>query len=204
MDAVEVERDVTIPIEQITLYGTLRLPRNPQGIVVFAHGSGSSRFSPRNVHVARQFAKAGFASLLFDLLTNAEERIDTITAHIRFNIPFLADRMVAATKWLYTQHDIRELPIGFFGASTGGGAAIEAAAKLERESDELGPRVRAVVSRGGRPDLASDLALRSITCPVLLIVGGEDRVVINLNRSALEALGTKGTAEILAVYLNWC
>src|SRR5207237_6177948 len=147
-----------------------------RGIVLFAHGSGSSRFSPRNQFVARSLRDAGLATLLFDLLTREEEAIDVATRHLRFDIGLLAERLVDASRWIRTRPETRELKIGYFGASTGGGAALVAAA-------ELGDEVGAVVSRGGRPDLAGD-ALARVKAPTLLIVGGEDHVVIELNEQA--------------------
>jgi putative phosphoribosyl transferase len=144
--------------------------------VVFAHGSGSSRHSPRNQFVARSLNKAGLATLLFDLLTPEEESVDIYTREHRFDIGLLAERLVQATKWARQQKSTRELRIGYFGSSTGGGAALVAAVQLP---DEVG----AVVSRGGRPDLAGE-ALSKVKAPTLLIVGGEDHVVIELNQHA--------------------
>jgi putative phosphoribosyl transferase len=157
------------------LVGDLIIPDDAAGIVLFAHGSGSSRHSRRNRYVANVLQQAGFGTLLLDLLTAAEEQVDLTTGHLRFDIEFLAERLLEATDWI--QRDSRDLPLGYFGASTGAGAALVAAA--QRPS-----LVRAIVSRGGRPDLA-DLALRHVQAPTLLIVGGEDYPVIELNRRSV-------------------
>jgi dienelactone hydrolase len=167
---------VAIPIDQLALEGTLVVPDGANGIVVFAHGSGSSRRSPRNQIVARRLQTAGFGTLLFDLLTADEERRDAATGQWRFNIPLLAERLVVAARWLAEQPVAARCGLGFFGASTGAAAAIVAAAML-------GPVVRAVVSRGGRPDLAGP-ALPLLRAPTLLIVGSGDPEVLELNRSA--------------------
>ena len=148
--------------------------------MLFAHGSGSSRLSPRNRHVAHILNDAWLATLLVDLLTEDEETIDLRTAHLRFDIGLLAERLVGATDWLTRQPDTRHLPIGYFGASTGAGGALVAAATRPQV-------VSAIVSRGGRPDLAGP-ALANVRAPTLLIVGGQDHVVIQLNRSALDLL----------------
>jgi putative phosphoribosyl transferase len=171
---------VTIPAGPVTLEGDLGLPVEPKGIVLFAHGSGSSRFSGRNRFVAETLRRAGFGTLLMDLLTPDEEEADRYTGHIRFDIGLLADRLAAATDWVKQNPDTRDLPVGYFGASTGGGAALVAAAARPDE-------VRAVVSRGGRPDLAAD-ALPRVKAPTLLIVGGDDESVIALNEEASEQL----------------
>jgi putative phosphoribosyl transferase len=167
----------------VAIDGDLRIPIGGaaicNGIVLFAHGSGSSRFSPRNQFVAQELNKAGLATLLVDLLTSEEERIDNVTRHLRFDINMLADRLVDISKWIRTQENLRNMNIGLFGASTGGGAAIVAASKFD---------IAAVVSRGGRPDLASPQALNKITCPTLLIVGGLDREVIKMNQDAFKQL----------------
>jgi pimeloyl-ACP methyl ester carboxylesterase len=162
------------------LAGDLALPEGATALVVFAHGSGSSRHSPRNVQVARALQAAGFATLLFDLLTEAEERVDAQTREFRFDIELLARRLVDATRFVDSDPALARLALGYFGASTGSAAALIAAA-------ELGTRVRAVVSRGGRPDLAAG-ALPEVTAPTLLIVGGRDDVVIELNERASHAL----------------
>jgi pimeloyl-ACP methyl ester carboxylesterase len=178
--------DVVIPAGTVVLRGILVVPDAADGVVAFAHGSGSSRHSPRNQEVARELQEDGFATLLFDLLTHDEATIDERTRQHRFDIPLLAERLVAATDWLRDQEATRDLPIGYFGASTGAAAALVAAA--ERPDD-----VEAVVSRGGRPDLAGE-ALSRVVAPTLLIVGGLDTVVIGLNESAQERL--RGTSEL--------
>lgn len=162
------------------LLGDLVLPAGATGIVLFAHGSGSSRHSPRNRAVARVLQEAGLGTLLMDLLTPAEEEVDNVTRHLRFDIPMLADRLTGAIDWLNRQPETRDLLIGLFGASTGAAAALVAAAASP-------DAVRAVVSRGGRPDLAGS-ALELVTAPTLLIVGGRDDVVIELNEQALARL----------------
>jgi putative phosphoribosyl transferase len=176
-DEVEVE---TAP--GVTLKGNLNVPPGAKGLVVFAHGSGSSRFSPRNRYVAKVLQEGGLSTFLFDLLTPREEEIDDITRELRFNIPFLADRMVRVTKWLEGNSATHGLNVGYFGASTGGGAAIVAAARLKDDH-----HVKAVVSRGGRPDLAGR-SLRDCRVPTLLLVGGRDGPVIDMNKEALEQL----------------
>jgi putative phosphoribosyl transferase len=174
------ERLVQVPAGTVTLEGNLTLPEEAQAIVLFAHGSGSSRHSPRNRYVARVLNEAKLATLLIDLLTLHEEVIDTRTAHLRFDIDLLAERLVDATDWLTQFPDTKHLPIGYFGASTGAAAALAAAAV---RPDVVG----AVVSRGGRPDLAGS-ALPRVRAPTLLIVGGDDGQVIELNRAALAQL----------------
>ena len=164
----------------VVLDADLSLPDAARGLVLFAHGSGSSRFSPRNRHVARQLNQAGLATLLADLLTPNEEATDEQTRHLRFDIALLAERLVGVTDWLTGQADRAALRIGHFGASTGAGAALVAAS----QRPDL---VRAVVSRGGRPDLAG-LALPHVRAPTLLIVGGDDTPVIALNRQAFAQL----------------
>ena len=177
--AVE-QRLVQVPAGTVTLDGNLTLPEYAQAIVLFAHGSGSSRHSPRNRYVARVLNEAKLATLLIDLLTLHEEVIDTRTAHLRFDIDLLAERLVDATDWLTQFPDTKHLPIGYFGASTGAAAALAAAAV---RPDVVG----AIVSRGGRPDLAGS-ALPRVRAPTLLIVGGDDRQVIELNRAAIAQL----------------
>src|SRR5687768_12806326 len=172
----QLERAITIRAGEVALEGTLGVPASSTGIVLFAHGSGSSRHSPRNRHVARVLRESGLGTLLLDLLSPSEEQIDDVTRHHRFDIPMLADRLVIAIDWLAAQPPTRDLPIGLFGASTGGGAALVAAARRPA-------RVRAVVSRGGRPDLATD-SLPLVEAPTLLIVGGRDETVIALNARA--------------------
>jgi pimeloyl-ACP methyl ester carboxylesterase len=167
---------VQIPAGDVTLTGDVVLPPGARGLIVFAHGSGSSRTSPRNRRVARVLNHGGFGTLLFDLLTQAEEVADDITGHLRFDIEFLADRLVDTLDWTNREHHL-PASLGLFGASTGAAAALMAA---DRRAD----RVAAVVSRGGRPDLAAG-ALPHVTAPTLLIVGGNDTEVIELNKEAL-------------------
>jgi pimeloyl-ACP methyl ester carboxylesterase len=157
------------------LYGDLTLPAQAEGLVIFAHGSGSSRYSPRNRFVAEQINAAGLGTLLMDLLTQSEERVDEVTRQLRFDIGLLARRVAQVVRWAKHQAELAEAKIGLFGSSTGAAAALVAAADCDD--------VAAVVSRGGRPDLAGD-ALRRVTCPTLLIVGGFDDVVIELNEEA--------------------
>jgi dienelactone hydrolase len=168
--------DVQIPAGSATLDGNLTTVDQTKAFVLFAHGSGSSRHSPRNQFVARTLNEAGLATLLFDLLTPEEESVDLYTREHRFDISLLAERLVYATKWAKRQEQTQDLRVGYFGSSTGGGAALVAAAELPEE-------VGAVVSRGGRPDLAGK-ALPKVKAPTLLIVGGEDHVVIDLNEQA--------------------
>ncbi|HET7706922.1 MAG TPA: dienelactone hydrolase family protein [Thermoanaerobaculia bacterium] len=168
---------VHVITDSVGLQGNLIVPKSATGIVVFAHGSGSSRFSSRNRYVAEELRGGRFATLLLDLLTPSEEAIDARNAQLRFNIEMLAQRLVGTVDWLAEQPEVGHLPIGFFGASTGGGAALVAAA-------EVPDRIAAVVSRGGRPDLAGD-ALPHVKAPTLLIVGGADIPVIEMNREAL-------------------
>src|SRR5437773_5875572 len=172
------------------LFGNLTIPNNAAGLVLFAHGSGSSRHSPRNQFVAGSLNNAGLATLLFDLLTPEEETIDLRTREHRFNIGLLAERLVHATRWAKQQEETRDLRIGYFGSSTGGGAALVAAAELSQD-------VGAVVSRGGRPDLAGD-ALPKVQAPTLLIVGGNDDVVIELNEMARDQMRCEVKLEIVS------
>jgi pimeloyl-ACP methyl ester carboxylesterase len=174
------EGTVLVDAGSVRLEGDLEVPDEAPGVVLFAHGSGSSRHSPRNRFVAGRLRDAGLGTLLVDLLTEAEEREDAYTGHLRFNIDLLADRLVGAIDWLDHIPRTAGLPVGLFGASTGGGAALVAAAERPR-------RVGAVVSRGGRPDLAGP-ALRRVLAPTLLIVGGNDEPVIELNEQALRQL----------------
>ena len=178
----DAEQSVEIRAGKIRLEGNLGLPAGTSGVVLFAHGSGSGRHSPRNRLVAERLRQAGLATLLIDLLTEAEERVDTHTGHLRFDIGLLADRLVGAIDWLQRDERTASLPVGLFGASTGAAAALVAAA---RRPD----RVAAIVSRGGRPDLAGE-ALPLVRAPTLLIVGGDDEVVITLNRHACARLGS--------------
>ncbi len=177
MQTIQVQvRQVEIPADRVMLPGELTLPQQAIGLVAFAHGSGSSRLSPRNQMVAADLHQAGIGTLLFDLLTEAESE----TRANVFDMSLLADRLLAATGWLTKEPDTRDLRLGYFGASTGAGAALIAAAKA-------GDRVHAVVSRGGRPDLARDY-LAEVRTPTLLIVGGLDTAVLGLNRLALDQL----------------
>lgn len=174
------QRAVRIPADKIVLDGNLTIPPTARGVVLFAHGSGSSRHSPRNRFVAAELQRRDLATLLIDLLTPDEESVDVVTAELRFNIPLLAQRLLHAAAWLETYVETRDLPLGYFGASTGGGAALLAAA-------ERPDRVAAIVSRGGRPDLAGD-ALARVKAPTLLLVGGADEQVIALNEQAMTAM----------------
>lgn len=184
-----LERTVSIPAGRMFLDGTLGVPERAKGVVLFAHGSGSSRFSPRNRYVARALRDAGLATLLLDLLSPTEEEVDEITRQHRFDIPKLAERLVVAIDWLAAEASTSALRVGLFGASTGGGAALVAAAERPR-------RVGAVVSRGGRPDLAG-AALSRVEAPTLLIVGGRDDVVITLNERARAAMHAEVRLEIV-------
>jgi len=183
------ERSVRIPTAPHPLHGDLYIPEHAQGIVIFAHGSGSSRHSPRNRFVAAELHHAAQATLLMDLLTIQEERADEISGHLRFDIGLLAERLVAATDWIMRQDEVHHLPVGYFGASTGGGAALVAAAARPGA-------VCAVVSRGGRPDLAGE-ALPYVQSPTLLIVGGNDAPVIELNRQAIAEMRCPTSLQII-------
>jgi dienelactone hydrolase len=183
------EREVRVTTAGVELQGGLVVPDGAHGMVLFAHGSGSSRHSPRNQYVARVLRQAGLGTLLMDLLTVEEENAEQYTRHLRFDIEMLAVRLIGATDWLRQQPATRELPVGYFGASTGAGAALMAAA-------DRPDVVRAVVSRGGRPDLAGP-ALMRVHAPTLLIVGGADGPVIDLNKRALELL--EGEKELRIV-----
>jgi pimeloyl-ACP methyl ester carboxylesterase len=171
---------VQLPVDGVILDGDLHIPGAATGLVLFAHGSGSSRHSPRNRGVARYFNDRSLATLLIDLLTTEEGRVDDVTRELRFDIPLLARRVAGAALWCRGQEAIRDLPLGLFGASTGAAAALVAAG-------ELAEGIAAVVSRGGRPDLAGR-ALPRVTAPTLLLVGGEDRQVLGLNELALAQL----------------
>jgi putative phosphoribosyl transferase len=181
--------EVQIPAGRVVLSGNLTIPENAMALVLFAHGSGSSRHSPRNQFVARTLNRAGLGTLLFDLLTPEEEALDVHTREHRFNIGLLAERLVHATKWTRQQEESRNLRIGYFGSSTGGAAALVAAAELPQD-------VGAVVSRGGRPDLAGD-TLSKVQAPTLLIVGGNDDVVIELNEMARDQIRCEVKLEII-------
>jgi putative phosphoribosyl transferase len=180
---------VQIQAGQAVLSGNLIVPENAVALVLFAHGSGSSRHSPRNQFVARTLNHAGLGTLLFDLLTPGEEQIDTYTREHRFNIGLLAERLLYATRWARKQKETRDLRIGYFGSSTGAAAALVAATELPQD-------IGAVVSRGGRPDLAGD-ALPKVQAPTLLIVGGNDDIVIELNEMARDQMHCKVKLEIV-------
>jgi dienelactone hydrolase len=178
-----------VPIGDAALNGDLGIPPQPHGLVLFAHGSGSSRHSPRNQYVARALERRDLATLLIDLLTPAEEAVDDLTAQHRFDIPMLASRLVTIVDWLGRRTDTASLPIGLFGASTGGGAALMAAADRPHG-------IAAVVSRGGRPDLAGQ-SLPKVIAPTLLIVGGLDTPVIQMNRDAMNQMRGEVALEIV-------
>ncbi|HSW71847.1 MAG TPA: alpha/beta family hydrolase [Chlamydiales bacterium] len=180
---------ISIPIKNVTLQGELEIPSNTSGIVLFAHGSGSSRLSPRNQYVAKVLREHGIATLLFDLLTQKEEQVDDVTAKLRFDIPMLSQRLEEVTDWIRKNSSTKELSIGYFGASTGAAAALIAASKKKN-------LIKAVVSRGGRPDLAGD-SLKNVTAPTLLIVGGNDLVVIDLNEKAYQELTCEKKLSII-------
>lgn len=173
---------------KVTLKGNLEIPKGAKGIVLFAHGSGSSRFSKRNQFVANELIKAGMGFLLMDLLTEEEEQVDNVTGELRFDIDMLADRVVEATEWLKDNPETKHLKIGYFGSSTGAGAALVAASKETS--------ISAIVSRGGRPDLAG-MALAKVTAPTLLIVGGDDEAVIGMNKEAMEKMKAEVQLEII-------
>ena len=186
---LEQARDVAIEFGRDTLAGTLSVPAGAHGLVIFAHGTGSGRHSPRNRAVATELNGAALSTLLLDLLTSEEEARDRRTAAFRFDIGLLTERLRAAVDWAAGQPETAALPIGLFGASTGGAAALAAAARS--------PAVRAVVLRGGRPDLAGE-ALAGVRAPTLMIVGGEDRVVIELNREACAAMTAECRVDVIA------
>ena len=181
--------EVQIPAGRALLSGNLTIQENSEALLLFAHGSGSSRHSPRNQFVARTLNHAGLGTLLFDLLTPEEEALDIYTREHRFNISLLAERLVHATKWTQKQEETRDLRIGYFGSSTGGAAALVAAAELPQDAS-------AIVSRGGRPDLAGD-ALPKVHAPTLLIVGGNDDIVIELNEMARDQMRCEVKLEII-------
>lgn len=180
-----MQRDVEVRLRDVVLLGALAIPDEPKGVVLFAHGSGSSRLSPRNSAVARTLNEAGFATLLFDLLTDIESR----SREKVFDIGLLAQRLVAANDWIKERPHLAVLPMSFFGASTGAAAALVAAAHLRQD-------VAAVVSRGGRPDLAAS-RLSDVTAPTLLIVGGEDTAVLEMNKKAAEQLRCEHAVEVV-------
>ncbi|SRR5579885_2569153 len=181
--------NISIKAGQVSLEGNISVPEGSKGIILFAHGSGSSRLSPRNRFVAEELNKKGIATLLFDLLTPDEEEVDLQTAHLRFDIGLLARRLVDTTDWILKSPDLASLNIGYFGASTGGAAALVAASERPKV-------VKAVVSRGGRPDLAGR-SLVDVKCPTLLIVGGYDEPVIELNKQALSLLKSEKKLVII-------
>jgi len=183
-------REVRIPVDDVWLYGDLVTPPGFRGLVLFAHGSGSGRHSARNRRVAQQLQHAGIATLMFDLLTAQEEQTDLHTREHRFDISLLTGRMQEATAWAAAQPELQHTAIGYFGASTGSAAALIAAARL-------GNKIAAVVSRGGRPDLAGAVALAAVTAPTLLIVGGADHEVIELNQQALKHLRCEKSLAIV-------
>ncbi len=178
-----------IDINGNSLQGILSVPKEAKGIVLFAHGSGSGRLSPRNQFVAKKLEEAGLATLLMDLLTEEEESIDERTRQFRFDIDLLADRLKGCVEWLKKQSDTKHLKVGYFGASTGAAAALVAAS-------EQGKEIAAIVSRGGRPDLALE-SIDKVLAPTLFIVGGEDYGVIELNQRALDALQVEKKLEIV-------
>ncbi|HLM76901.1 MAG TPA: dienelactone hydrolase family protein [Rubrobacteraceae bacterium] len=183
------ELPVRVSVGSVVLEGSLDVPDEARGVVLFAHGSGSGRHSPRNRYVARTLREANLATLLIDLLTVEEEEMDLHTRQLRFDIGLLAQRLVGATDWIAQNLETQNLPVGYFGASTGAGAALVAAAIRAQ-------LVAAVVSRGGRPDLAGD-ALPRVAAPTLMIVGGNDRPVIDMNREALGQLRAEKKLEIV-------
>ena len=179
----EEEQLVQVSVGQATLEGNLNIPKGSKGIVLFAHGSGSSRHSPRNKYVAKVLQDAGIATLLIDLLTEEEEEIDLQTRHLRFDIDLLSKRLIGATDWLKREQNFqtKDLSIGYFGASTGAAAALVAAAQRQKI-------IKAIVSRGGRPDLAGSENLSKVQAPTLLLVGGNDEPVIKMNEDAFKQL----------------
>jgi putative phosphoribosyl transferase len=186
---IHQETAMKIPVGNVVVEGNLTVPSGVKGVVLFAHGSGSSRFSPRNQYVAKVFNASKIGTLLFDLLTREEEEIDVLTAEYRFNIDLLAGRLIGATEWLKKDPKTKNYALGYFGASTGAAAALIAAAKLPSD-------IAAVVSRGGRPDLAADYLPR-VVAPTLLLVGGLDRVVIDLNRQAMSQMVSETKLEVI-------
>jgi pimeloyl-ACP methyl ester carboxylesterase len=184
-----IEESLQIPVAGVVLTADVDVPESPQGVVLFAHGSGSSRRSPRNRYVAGELQRAGLATVLADLLTASEEQLDARTGELRFDIGLLATRLTGLTDWVAGHEATRGLPVGLFGASTGAAAALVAAAQRPTT-------VAAVVSRGGRPDLAGDF-LRAVRQPTLLIVGERDEIVIDLNRRALSQLAGEARLEIV-------
>jgi putative phosphoribosyl transferase len=184
--SIAIERLVHIPTDKVHIEGMLELPTTASGIVLFAHGSGSSRHSPRNNYVAQVLRDNGIGTLLMDLLTPEED----MNYQTRFDIPLLTKRLLAATSWVKTEKSINKLPLGYFGASTGAAAALQAASMLGKD-------ISAVVSRGGRPDLAGQDYLANVKSPTLLLVGGQDDVVIELNRDAYDLIHSKKELSII-------
>lgn len=183
-----MQHALSIPLDGGELVGTLDVPASARGLVLFAHGSGSSRLSPRNIYVAQCLRHAQIGTVLFDLLTAEEDTVDQVTRALRFDIPLLTSRLVTATRWALAQPRLLQLPLGYFGASTGAAAALCAAART--------PRVCTVVSRGGRPDLAGP-ALPEVSAATLLIVGGSDAQVLQLNRRALARMHCEKRLEVI-------
>lgn len=179
------KKEIVLKLSSVTLLGNLQVPENAQGLIIFAHGSGSSRLSPRNINVADQLANQQFATLLFDLLTETENQ----DYYKRFDIELLTKRLIEVTLWTKTQDNINALPNAYFGASTGAAAALNAAAQIPNE-------IWAVVSRGGRPDLATE-SFENIKAPILLIVGGEDKDVLQLNREVFNKLKGEKNLQIV-------
>ncbi|MGC9318729.1 MAG: dienelactone hydrolase family protein [Armatimonadota bacterium] len=182
-------REVEIQTDAGPTYGNLAVPEQPDGVVLFAHGSGSGRHSPRNNFVAEVLREAGFATLLMDLLTEQEERVDMVTREHRFDIDLLGGRLVTATRWLREEAEVGGLDVGFFGSSTGAAAAMVGAVQVDD--------IRAIVSRGGRVDLAGD-AIGQLRTPILLIVGGNDVQVLELNRQTMEKIPAETELEVVA------
>jgi len=189
MTSMDFEQAIRIPVGSVEVEGNMFLPQETGCLIIFAHGSGSSRFSPRNQYVAKEFNKSGIGTLLFDLLTPGEEEEDELTGQYRFNISLLDQRLVSVTDWLQNDPQTARLKIGYFGASTGAAAALIAAAKLQR-------LISAVVSRGGRPDLAGQY-LADVKAPTLLLVGGDDEEVIELNRQAQSQMNNENKLVVI-------
>jgi len=183
-------KDITININNISLEGILSIPEKAQGIVLFAHGSGSSRHSPRNTYVAESLNNVGLATLLFDLLTAEEEAVDIHTREFRFDINLLTERLKVTTDWVIQNPETQDLHIGYFGSSTGAASALVAASQRQ-------DIIKAIVSRGGRPDLAG-VALAEVKAPTLLIVGGNDFAVIDMNQEAMAQMHSKTKLEIIS------
>ena len=186
---IRIEQEVKISIDKKALEGSLAVPSDAKGIVLFAHGSGSGRFSPRNRYVAKVLNETGLATMLVDLLTKEEEHVDIATGEFRFNIDLLSGRLVTATQWLKKKPETKDLALGYFGSSTGAAAAIIAATKFPEA-------IRAIVLRGGRPDLAMAY-LHLVRAPVLFIVGGRDPVVMDLNKKAMGEIQVDKKLEVV-------